>query len=747
MPIIQSNVEQAVRMCLNQVDTCTVPGKPVLEDTLNTCLDSTVQMLRCSALRIDLTQEEIEEFTRQVREVIGIHQNDGHMIQESSPITYWFSDYLDRDYYFTNNPDANKENWISIEKSRTFYWNRYRKYLLDSGDFPLPVVNKLDKGTLLDLMNALGDPNSTESFFRKGLVVGDVQSGKTATYTGLVCKAADAGYKAIVILTGTIEDLRAQTQQRMEEGFIGIDIQAQMERRINDVRVGVGQRKYDFDIRYRPNDIHSFTSRKNDFKQPNGVERIGPGKIFFFVIKKQRDVLDNLYSWLSLNVNEQNHKIPYSLLLIDDEADNASINTLKEGQTRQNNVNNEVEDATSINYRIRKLADLFDKTTYVGFTATPFANVFIQPENDDDMAHVDLFPSDFIYSLEAPDNYIGAKRIFITHNDNDEEIIPEYYSSLTPITDAGNTVGDGWPFYYKHRIDWDGEVPDSLTDSILCFYLANAIRNYRGDTTCASTMMINMSRFANVQKRIRDKIAPVITDISNSIEYNLNINCPDDYTDPMLVRLKEIWNEQYEENRNTGARQRRATEKNPKRGNHDTLEWKDIVPHLRDANKNIEIRTINNQSTEKLNYDRYERENKRGLRVIAIGGLTLSRGLTLKNLVVTYFYRNTSTYDVLMQMGRWFGYRRNYEDIFRIWMGTQSIGWYGEIADAAEELKDAIRRMQEHELRPIDYGMRVRKVSSELQITAANKMRTAQTIVEWVNFTGTIIDTPSLVSQ
>ena len=259
-------------------------------------------------------------------------------------------------------------------------------------------------------MNCVGNPKSENNFLKRGLIIGDVQSGKTSTYIGLMCKAADAGYKVFILLTGTIESLRRQTQERVEEGFIGIDMSSK-----DNVRVGVG-------LDGQPLFAKALTSRLRDFT--GGVNTIADSlannnQAVVFVIKKNPTALRNLTEWLiKLNADPRTGKIDEPMLMIDDEADNASINTSKNK-----------EDPTTINKLIRELANVFTKSNYVGFTATPFANVFIDPESTEKMETQDLFPEDFIVALPTPNNYVGPTKIF--SNDG------MFHNQLIFINDAG----------------------------------------------------------------------------------------------------------------------------------------------------------------------------------------------------------------------------------------------------------------------------------------------------------------------
>ena len=284
--------------------------------------------------------------------------------------------------------DYNYKKWFLNKKSELDmkYWERYKTYLLQDKKFSPTVVNTMDDilDTLTDL---LGDPSTDSKFQRRGLIMGDVQSGKTSNYTGLICKGADAGYKVIVLLTGTIEKLRKQTQLRLDEGFVGIDSAAMIKNRENN-RIGVG--KYDQTIT-----PVVLTSTINDFKAQTarnlGFDLKTINQPVIFVVKKNVSSLKHLNKWLRTFNKGTEESIDNSLLLIDDESDNASVNT-----------NPEDRNPTSINAQIRDLLNIFTKSSYVGFTATPFANIFIDPDTNDSMLKEDLFPKYYIYSLNAP---------------------------------------------------------------------------------------------------------------------------------------------------------------------------------------------------------------------------------------------------------------------------------------------------------------------------------------------------------
>ena len=609
-----------------------------------------------------------------------------------------------------------RHEWYSNERIETpYFWNKYKALLLANPSFNIKSINLLDEDTLPNIMNCLGNPNDQfeGKRFRRGLIIGDVQSGKTATYSGLICKAADAGYKVVILLAGITESLRQQTQERIDESIIGLTSRRQG-RNVASIRVGVG--KDNQELR-----ATSFTSCVNDFV--GNHDRIAmslnsQSSLVVFVIKKNVSVLQKLYKWLKdQNLDPVKGYIDIPMLLVDDEADNASVNTKKDET-----------DPTKTNKLIRQICTLFKNTTYVGFTATPFANVFINPDSVDSMKNADLFPEHFIYALEAPSNYVGAQKIFypegqyyhnlryITDIEEPDYSSDEYLDQVDNDIESLNSGG----FYYRHKKEWDGELPASLTDAIYCFYLANAIRDLRGQNSAPRSMLINMSRFIKVQRVITEHVESIHEKVFDDIRFNFCDSNTDNKKLPLYQIFEKLWKKHF--SHVTDITFERVIQKQ----------------NIMEAIEKIKVVVVNGSNKSKsLDY----RTNK-SLRVIAVGGLALSRGLTLEGLLVSYFYRNTSTFDVLMQMGRWFGYRNGYDDIFQIWTSQTSAKWYAEIARSSQELKDSIKNMYDQRLTPKDFGIKVRDNCNELQITASNKMRAARGLDLRYSFYGNIYDTP-----
>ena len=617
--------------------------------------------------------------------------------------------------------DDTHHSWYYTQENDGFYWKRYKTYLKNVKRWGIEVVNRLDQ-TTNEVMDDLGDPKDYDrQFQRRGLLLGDVQSGKTATYTAICNKAADAGYRVVIVLAGMMENLRVQTQERLDSEFVGIEskytLNKKADQEIRNTPVGVGKIP-PLDQNRR---IACFTSVATDFNkktlQALGLSLKNLNGTALFVIKKNKSVLNNLYKWLmENNADYQNGLIDLPLLLIDDEADNASVNT-----------NSEEKDPTAINKAIRDILNCFRQASYMGITATPFANIFIDPDSDE--AARDLFPKDFLTVLPTPEEYIGADRIF-GHGDADEwesgsvERTPgEYSSTIIPIENEEQE----FYFVFKHKKELADELydlPESLHEAIRYFVLVNAITDLRTDTREHRSMLVNVSRFTMVQNRTADLIEDYLNGIKADLENYSKLPLDQAMQITKIAALYDTWKKYCVQNM-------------------AKIEWSDFLHDwLNKTAKRIEVRSVNQQhGASSLNY--YEYKNV-GMRVIAVGGNSLSRGLTLEGLCVSYFYRNTMMYDTLLQMGRWFGYRPNYKDLFRIWMAEDAVDWYGYITDAVNELKDELKKMKRQNQTPEEFGLKVRQAPGSLLITARNKMRTATPVNRPITVSGRMIETPRL---
>lgn len=548
------------------------------------------------------------------------------------------------------------------------FWDRYRDHLeRDKGFAPAVVLRMSD---VLDrILDLSGDP-AQKDLDRRGLVVGQVQSGKTANYTGLLCKAVDAGFKVVFIIAGIHNNLRAQTQRRIDEGFIGRD----SARGRNAPPIGVGKQSV---VQSRP---ISFTSAQQDFNgavaDQLGFDLASAKDPAIFVIKKNAVVLKRLVRWLDQHSGRREGGVPLPALVIDDEADNASINVGKNGEI------------SAINDQIRKLLALFPRSSYVGYTATPFANIFIDPETKDEMGKDDLFPRSFILALEPPSNYHGPERIFGTEE------------ACKRVLRIAGDYQDLLPLEHKKHLEVKA-LPSSLERSIDTWFVATAIRELRETSPFHSSMMINASRFVDVQKHIADRIREAVDSLCRAIKANARM--PDALErDPFIRRLKAVFDDEYSDCRVT---------------------WAEVLRALADKLRPVQVKVINGTSPDSLDY------SIESARYIAIGGLSLSRGITLEGLTVSYFLRSSKMYDTLMQMGRWFGYRPRCEDLVRVWLTSDSRGWYEHITEVIQELRQDLIDMERSEATPLEFGLKVRTHPAALLITARNKMGSSRAYV------------------
>ena len=600
-------------------------------------------------------------------------------------------------------------------QSEWLFWTRYKRYLAEQKHFAPEVISQLDD--LTDrILDKLFNPQRDDVIInKKGLVVGQVQSGKTANYTGLICKAADAGFNLIIILAGIHNNLRSQTQTRIDEGFLGFDTQNTRAYDMNrTIRIGVGLIPgFDNAI---ANSYTTSTERGDFTKQAAntaGFNFNNPQPIIL-VIKKNVSVLKRLYSWLK---SQSTHDIiaNKSLLLIDDEADNASINTSRDG-----------DDPTAINKNICKIIKLFNRSAYVGYTATPFANIFIPLDKDD------LFPKDFIINLPAPDNYIGPEKVFGTsaNPDGNEDLLPIVF----PVTDSDTFVPAGHkrddP---KPTID---DIPESLKTAIKCFIITCSIRIARGQENKHNSMLIHVSRFQAWQNHLKIIIDRLFKYYKSEIEAN----------DPTIMEeFRQIFEEDTPNYRSYCSITREIMN-SPVLSRVDNRmrlhTWDEIKPLLYRAVQKIEVKSINGTSGDSLTY--YENE-KNGISVIAIGGDKLSRGLTLEGLSVSYFLRASKMYDTLMQMGRWFGYRPGYVDLCRLFTSNELNEWYRHITLASDELREEFRYLAESGGTPENYALKVRTHPGQLQITSISKMRHTRNIQ--VSWAGRLVETYQLLQN
>jgi len=586
--------------------------------------------------------------------------------------------------------------WLASRKPSIdpFFWDRYTQYLYRQ-KWPPFVVATMDRSTD-EILDLFGNPTEGGKWTRRGLVKGDVQSGKTATYTALCNKAADAGYRLIILLTGTMENLRRQTQERLDAGFVGLDSSHVLSKNPMMKVYGVGELN---------SSRHAavFTSTKNDFSSilinSLNFTLSAFSEPVLLVVKKHTRILTNLQNWLRAYNADSNGIIDLPVLLIDDESDNASINTNAAGA-----------DATKINSHIRSVLSLFTRSTYVGFTATPFANIFIDPDTESEMIGDDLFPKDFIYALDSPSNYFGPQTIFADEPEWSARRAIEDWEAIFPL---------------KHKKTLVVSVlPESLVTAIQTFILANVVRDLRGEQVTHRSMLVNVSPYTDVQQQVYDLITEELHRLQSDIRNFSQLPAKEALSNSGISALHRVWKREFD---------------------GEEFKWTQIQRGLLNAVLQIVVKAVNQRTgAQALDYSAHK---EHGLRVIAVGGNSLSRGLTLEGLCISYFLRNSQMYDTLLQMGRWFGYRDGYADLCRIWIRDEAAHWYAHISEATDELQEEIRKMNRLNMTPRDFGLKVRAHPDSLIVTARNKMRTARTIEREISLSERLLETAMLRSD
>ena len=599
-----------------------------------------------------------------------------------------------------------KSWWDELKKDPKFkpeYWQRYYNYLMKKSSWSLTAVEDINFSTD-EIMNALANPQKGISSERMGMVFGYVQSGKTAHYIGMINKAYDAGYRIVIVLSGIHNSLRSQTQSRIDEEVLGYETSLEnigdMTRERNVIGVGIGYHNQVETI------VQSITTRdeKGDVnKKTEGVSMMPP---LMIVTKKNAPVLRKILRFFRKNhcaeIINGKKKIPakYPALIIDDEADQASINT-NESYDDQGKFLNDYN-PTTINGLIRELLGVFECRSYIGYTATPFANIFIPPHIDDERYGTDLFPRDFIYRSPRADQYIGAREFFGLGDGEDIPTMPLYREIKTGA-------------YYLAKgtksTDTVGELPKELKLAIKYFILSTAIRNCRGQRNKPNTMLIHIVRFVKQQNKIKEKVQKYLEEeIKNYIRYG----------DPDIENeFKSIWKEDYITTSNM-----LRIQFSKYMSKCDDVSWDSIWSEIKRLaiSKEIIVYSVNGKSDDVLIYKNHK---EKPFNVIVIGGDKLSRGLTLEGLTISYFTRTSNTYDTLMQMGRWFGFRPGYIDVCRLFTTSSLYANFAHISMATEDLAAQFDFMNSVVQTPKDFGLRVASHPT-LEITSRNKMRTGQ---------------------
>lgn len=546
--------------------------------------------------------------------------------------------------------EARQSHWYPGPVSGDVHWPAY----LDSTG----LNKKPEQLGPLDLASTkivahLADP-SIRGNKKKGLVVGHVQSGKTANYAAVLAKAGDAGYRIGIVMSGLYNNLRKQTQVRLD----------------NDLCI--------------PRLWDPLTNADADFGTvPNGTARVASRLHMLAVVKKNPSRLRRLRDWLHNIPIEARKACP--ILLIDDEADQATPNT---SAAR--------DEISRINELIREIWSEIPTGTYIGYTATPFANVFMDPNDE-----TDLYPDDFIVDLPRPDAYFGAERIFGMPLLDTEDQVDDGLDMARVIPDHDAELLNA-PTRKTDRDNWKPAVSVSLIAATRWFLLATAARRARDGVANHSSMLVHATPYVAPHFHTKKLIDDLLESFADEITQN------------GLDEFRTAWEDEYPKVP--------PLEREP-------VSWDDVALGLEDVVRSARVVVDNGLSTDRLDYGRKAPDGSENVEtVIAVGGSTLSRGLTLEGLVVSYFTRVARTYDTLLQMGRWFGYRGGYEELPRIWMTSEIRDNFRFLAQVEWEIREDMRSMEERGVSPYQYGLRVRAHPGNLAITASNKMHFAQAV-------------------
>jgi len=582
--------------------------------------------------------------------------------------------------------------WLGRSTERE-YWNAYfslaERKSRGWGDEGTGYLQTLDENTSR-IVEHLFDPSTGGKQAKYGLVIGHVQSGKTGNYTGVIAKAADRGYNLIVILTGLYNDLRSQTQMRIEKELTGT---------MKDIEgMCVDDRKYRRQWRIltrlgkKGEFFSGYPRSKENYHSPLEMEDIGNPTII--MAKKNVTPLLNLNKWIEETDREVLENL--NVLIIDDESDHASVNTMTGEKDEESHSGERSE--SRINGEIRKLLKKLPRFSYVGYTATPFANVFVNDIDDGLGLGPTLYPRDFIVSLPPPKGYFGLSSVFSESREGE---------SKSPVRIVSNPDAEKlWEISDDESTPVTKEIPDSLLDALRDYFLTAAARRCRGEGSAHHSMLIHT-------KLTKKSMRPLGARVNLWVRH-WKINYLKDRTEEgkrTIENFRKRWEDEFSS-----------------RGIAET--WGQIDDELHAIfldDDYLEVKVINDESDDVLDYSKHE---DGGLRAIVIGGNRLSRGLTLDGLIISYFIREAKVpkHDTLLQMARWFGYRGQNEDLMRVYVTSRLNTLFSSMIQVEDSLRTDLEIYQEQEeITPRDFGVRVMK-ALDLLPTSPLKSKDVRTI-------------------
>lgn len=562
-------------------------------------------------------------------------------------------------------------DWLGdVDRDEWHYWPALRRYLLGIKNRPKDAVASLDDAS--DRVLRQLRPPSTPEFDVRGLVLGYVQSGKTANFSAVIAKAVDTGYRLVVVMSGVDNGLRRQTQIRLSKELTGYPHNPKDA--IPLPPLGKQWHKYtsdDFNGDFEPG--------RSSHAALQGSEPV------LLVVKKNPTVLRKLKAWFEAAPADAKKHLP--ALFIDDEADQASVDAKASIQTEEtyDPDDSDYTPPAVINGLIRELLLIFSKRAYVGYTATPFANILIPHEQYDPKVGLDLYPKDFFIDLPKPNGYFGTE---------------EFFGRFDPSTDERV---EGIPVLRPVRVEQvaallqNNELPESLDEAICAFILGGAARALRGQANAPCTMLIHTSHLTARQGPLKSMVENRWRELKDEWRYNRKAG--------LLRRLNDFWDKDF-------IKTSTAVIGCP------VNEFVELTQYIGKFMEAVEVREINTHAGDVLDYER-----EPSLKAIAVGGNKLARGLTLEGLLVSYFARRTPQYDTLLQMARWYGYRAGYQDLTRIYSTGELIGWFADLALVEHRLREDMQVYEQMSgITPKDLGMRILRHPA-MQVTASMKQR------------------------
>ncbi|WP_422391372.1 Z1 domain-containing protein [Arthrobacter sp. N1] len=541
-------------------------------------------------------------------------------------------------------PAEDGGGWYDNNKDPGLVWGQIEQKM-SAG--PLAgAVAIIDKESGL-IVKGLANPKVKGDKVR-GLVIGYVQSGKTANYTAVVAKALDEGYRMVIVLAGMHNNLRQQTQERLDRDLFST-------------------RASWYPLTDATGDISASLA---------GTQVLGKSNFYVTaVVKKNPSRLTNLLNFLK-TARRLGALAKTPVLIIDDESDQATPNT----EAKK-------EKYSGINNLVRQVWELVETGSYVAYTATPFANIFMDPDDGGE-----LYPANFIYPLSRPETYIGARKVFGVSGEFSEDGSDDGMGIVryVPEEEVEIIVPKSPQAQEKTGEYYDPEIVPSLAAAVQWFVIASAVRRSRGHGDFHSSMLVHTAAWKDSHFALQAVLQEYVHELRETVASG---DC---------TRLEALYSAENTQVEPEG-------QANPA--------WDQIRPMVADVLADLEVLADNGASSYRVKYP-----DGRPRTVVVVGGNTLARGLTLEGLVTSYFVRGASAYDTLLQMGRWFGYRPDYADLLRIWTSAELAVDYAFLAGVEEELRDKVRQMAQAGSPPSEVGVAVRTHPGRLEITSRNKM-------------------------